>query len=58
MAGANEELTVPVPHDVEELSLSTLAGGPSLTTELAASHVELDVVMNHDVLQGNAEGYP
>ena len=58
VAGTGEELTVSAPCDVEEFLLMTLSGGLPLTTEPAVSCVELDVVMDHDVLQGNAECYP
>ena len=58
VAGTGEELTVSAPRDVEEFSSMTLSGGPPLTTGPAVSRVELDVVMDHDILQGNAECYP
>ena len=58
VAGTDEELTISAPRDVEEFSSMTLLGGPPLTTGPAVSHVELDIIMDHDVLQGNAECYP
>ena len=58
VAGMGEELTVSAPCDVEEFSSMTLLGRPPLTTGPAVSHVELDIIMDHDILQGNVECYP
>ena len=58
VAGMGEELTISVPHNIEEFPSMTLSGRPPLTTELAVSCVELDVIMDHDILQGNVECYP